>query len=223
MPVSTDHPAPPMKSTDPAPPTSADDPAPAIGAEDPTPPTSADDPAPATGTEDPTPPTSADDPAPPTRADDPTPPINTTNSTLATNSPKAPPATSTDPALPTTIAQPALCTVVSSNAPPSWEVLHSQREQERQRRRLEQEAACRAELAELGGLDKAEEDTSPSPRPEAVVRDDVPDPVMQRYMQLVVEQQQEAFPTTPRPEVGRGSQGKVDEFGLPLSADEHCR
>ena len=78
-------------------------------------------------------------------------------------------------------------------------------------------------MAELGGLDKAEEDTSPSPRPEAVVRDEVPNPVMQRYMQLVVEQQQEAFPTMPRPEVGGGSQGKVDEFGLPLSADEHGR
>ena len=92
---------------------------------------------------------------------------------------------------------------------------------------MEQEAACRAELAELGRRDRAGDDTTPSPSPDreaplvTVAQDEVVDPVMQRYMQLVLERKQEAAPTYP--EVKGGGQPRVDEFGLPLSVDEHCR
>ena len=94
---------------------------------------------------------------------------------------------------------------------------------------MEEEAACRAELAELEEEDRPTGNALPSPKPDgtaplvAVAQDEVPDPVMQRYMQLVVERREAAAPTKLRPEVRGGREPKVDEFGLPLSADEHCR
>ena len=86
---------------------------------------------------------------------------------------------------------------------------------------MDQEAECQAQLTELGQENNAGDGTTPSPGAEWGAPSKETDSVMQRYLQMVMEQKQEGAPASH--EINGHDKVKVDEFGLPLSAVEHGR